>query len=555
MGKFQRIFVLFALVLCLTLTFSFPSIGRDATPTTPEEETEPLESVGAGIPVTLDGQELFLVRDGIDSLSPEERARAIMSRIEHIADDDTLALDKLTIKIDPDNNYPSIVLGDTAILTVTSQDAKLYKGNQLDLARAALEKIKTAIERYRVERQPEHLLQDGLYLAIATVVEFFLVAGVVFLSGRLFPAIERAIASLVPGIRFQGTELISPAQIGIFFRRLLQFFRLLLILVLVYFYLTFILRLFPWTKPFGDSFLNYFVQTTERIVEGFAGYLPNLFFIIAIGAVTYYTLTVIKPFFTAIEKRTLVINGFYADWARPTYNIVKFLTIALAAVIAFPYLPGFNSPAFQGASVFLGVLFSLGSTSAIANIVGGVILIYTRAFQIGDRISIKDITGEVIEKTLLVTRIRTATNKIVTLPNSLLLNTDLSNFSVSQRELNHPLLLQTKVTLRYEIPWRIVHETLLKAALATDHLLAEPEPFVLQISLDEFYVTYQLNAYTDRPNSTMPTYSGLHQNIQDQCKAIGITIVAPNYSSIVEDSSKNTDKYAAVGYINGAENS
>ncbi|MFM6056901.1 MAG: mechanosensitive ion channel family protein, partial [Microcystis aeruginosa] len=300
----------------------------------------------------------------------------------------------------------------------------------------------------------------------------------------------------------------------------------------LYFYLTFILRLFPWTRKFGDGFLQYFFRALEVFSQEIAKYLPNIFIILLVVFITHYLLRAIRPFFTALERENLVIHGFYPDWAKPTYNLLSLLIIALAIVIAFPYLPGFNSPAFQGVSVFLGVLFSLGSTSAIANVVGGIILIYTRSFQLGDKISIGDVIGDVIEKGLLVTRIRTPSNKIITIPNSSLLNTNVINFSVSQREFKEPLILQTTVTLGYDLPWRKVHATLKEAALATQFIVSEPAPFVLQTSLDDFYVSYQLNAYTDHPNKMVYIYSELHQNIQDKCNEVGIEIMSPHYKAL-----------------------
>jgi small-conductance mechanosensitive channel len=330
----------------------------------------------------------------------------------------------------------------------------------------------------------------------------------------------------------QNFEIISSNTIGRLVLRLLQIFRTLAILTFLYFYMTFVLRLFPWTRKFGDDFLQYFFQILDFFAQETAKYLPNIFVILLIIIITYYLLRVIRPFFTAIERETLVIHGFYPDWAKPTYNLLSLLIIALATVIAFPYLPGFNSPAFQGVSVFLGVLFSLGSTSAIANVVGGVILIYTRSFQLGDKISIGDVIGDVIEKGLLVTRIRTPANRIITIPNSSLSNTNVINFSVSQREFEQPLILQTTVTLGYDLPWRKVHATLKEAALATQLIVSEPAPFVLQTSLDDFYVSYQLNAYTDHPKRMVHIYSELHQNIQDKCNEVGIEIMSPHYNAL-----------------------
>jgi len=530
MKKIWRYLGLFCLVLLLTLSPIF-MIAAQNNPAKQGQET-PLETLGEVFPVMLDNQELFTIRQGIGSFSAQERAKSITDRIEKIADDDALSPEDLTIKIDPEDKNPSIILGDTVIATITSKDAKLHAVSQEVLAERALAKMKAAIVRYRQERQPDNLFKDAVLTVSATLATVLIFWVIIFISSRVFPQIQRLITSLVPGVVFQNFEIISSQTIGIFSLRVLQFIRTLIILTILYFYLTFVLRLFPWTRKFGDGFLQYFFSALEVFSQEIAKYLPNIFIILLIIFITHYLLRAIKPFFTALERENLVIHGFYPDWAKPTYNLLSLLIIALAIVIAFPYLPGFNSPAFQGVSVFLGVLFSLGSTSAIANVVGGIILIYTRSFQLGDKISIGDVIGDVIEKGLLVTRIRTPANRIITIPNSSLLNTNVINFSVSQREFKQPLILQTTVTLGYDLPWRKVHATLKEAALATKFIVSEPAPFVLQTSLDDFYVSYQLNAYTDHPSKMVYIYSELHQNIQDKCNEVGIEIMSPHYKAL-----------------------
>ncbi|ACK67788.1 MscS Mechanosensitive ion channel [Rippkaea orientalis PCC 8801] len=532
MKRFRNILVGFCLALFLVLGFSITGYARQQTPNPSPSPQTTLETLGEGFPVILDGYTLFQVHHGTGSLNAEERARALSRRIERIASDDSLSPNDLTIRVDPADNSPSIILGDKVILTVTPQDAKLYQETQTKIANRALGEVKTAIERYRIARQADHLLRGAIHTAIATGVLYLLITAILFLSGRIFPAIRRTIISLVPGWRIQNFEILSPEKIGNIVLQILKFLRLLVILTLVCFYLTFVLRLFPWTRQFGDNFLTTFLNTLDLVAKQIAIYLPNLLVVAIITAITYYVLKTIRPFFTAIERGNLRFQGFYPDWAQPTYFILKFLIIALAAVLAFPYLPGFDSPAFQGVSVFLGILFSLGSTSVIANIVGGVILIYTRAFQLRDVISIGDVTGDVIEKTLLVTRIRTPTNRIVTIPNSALLNTNVVNFSVSQREFDRPLILQTTITLGYDLPWRKVHAVLIEAALKTEHILRDPAPFVLQASLDDFSVAYQVNAYTDHPQLFPIIYSELHQNMQDKCNEAGIEILSPNYFAL-----------------------
>jgi small-conductance mechanosensitive channel len=258
--------------------------------------------------------------------------------------------------------------------------------------------------------------------------------------------------------------------------------------------------------------------------------LPNLFFLAAIVVVAYYVTRFVKFLFIQVARGALTLPGFYPDWAMPTYKIARFLIAAFTLVVAFPYLPGSSSPAFQGVSIFFGLLFSLGSSSAIGNIVAGVVLTYTRAFQLGDRVKVGDTVGDVIEKTLLVTRIRTIKNVEIAIPNAMVLSSHIINFSSSAKE--EGLILNTTVTIGYDAPWRTVHQLLMDAALATENVLQEPKPFVLQTALNDFYVSYEINAYTDRPSAMAGTYSQLHQNIQDAFNKAGVEIMSPHYSAL-----------------------
>jgi len=196
-------------------------------------------------------------------------------------------------------------------------------------------------------------------------------------------------------------------------------------------------------------------------------------------------------------------------------------------IVIFPYLPGSESPVFQGVSVFLGIIFSLGSSSVISNMVAGLVMTYMRPFQIGDRIKIGDIIGYVIEKTPFVTRIKTPKQEYITVPNSNILSGNVVNYSTSKE--NDGIILHTTVTIGYDVPWRQVHEELIKAAIKTRDINSEPKPFVLQTSLDDFYVSYQLNAFSDDPNEQPRIYSELHQNIQDGFNESGIEILSPHY--------------------------
>jgi small-conductance mechanosensitive channel len=252
--------------------------------------------------------------------------------------------------------------------------------------------------------------------------------------------------------------------------------------------------------------------------------------IAVIIVVTRYILKVIALFFSGITRGAITFAGFHRDWAEPTYKIVRFLVIVFAAIAIFPYIPGSQSEGFRGISVFLGLLISLGSAASIGNIVAGIVLTYMRPFQVGDRVQIADTTGDVMEKTLLVTRIRTIKNVDVTIPNAMVLGSHLSNYSSSSKD--HGLILHTSVTIGYDAPWQEVHELLIAAARSTMHILAKPEPFVLQTSLNDFYVTYEINAYTDQPNLMATIYAELHQHIQDTFNEAGLEIMSPHYTQI-----------------------
>ncbi|WNF14786.1 mechanosensitive ion channel family protein [Microcystis aeruginosa] len=523
MKKIGHTLVIFVVVLLLTLTS--PLLGIAQNPTQPENRID-------GFPVMLDGKPLFFIRRGVSSFSAEERANAITRRIERIAQNDSIPIENLTIEQIPDDNSLYLSVDQEVILTVTKQDAKAYRSTPELLAQQALQKIQVAIAQYRQDRKPEQLLKNIIYTVISSFAFLIISFAVIKISGKLFPFIRRLIESLTPGIKIGNVEIISSSKISFFWLRFLRIIRLFFLFLLLFNYATFVLRLFPWTRVFGESILGYFYQSLELVLSSIGQYLPNAFIIAIIIFITYYLIRLIKPFFTAIERGNLVIPGFYTDWAKPTYNLLLVIIIALAAIVAFPYLPGFDSPAFRGVSVFLGLLLSLGSTSAIANVIGGIILIYTRAFRIGDHIQVGEVIGDLIEKNFLVIRICTPTNKIITIPNSSLLSSNVINFSISSRELNRNLIIQTTITLGYDLPWRKAHKTLIEAALETEHILKEPAPFVLQTSLDNFYISYQLNAYTNQPNLMVIIYSELHQNIQDKCNEAGIEILSPSYTSL-----------------------
>ncbi len=510
------------------------------------QDVAPVNNSIDGTPVMLAGEELFVIQARVGSFSAAERAQAVTQRIEAFANNGTVSVEAL--KVEDQEYSTSIAAGDKLLFTITEADAKAAGKSRSLLAREYTSHLQTVIQQYRQERSSKSILFGVLYTVLATIVLLVLLT----LLGRAFARLlSRRAASAetrLPALRIQNFELLSAEQVVSLVTRLLKWLRLLLGLGLISIYFTLVLSLFPWTKHLGATIVGHLLEALNGFWVGFLSYLPNLFVIAFVAVVVHYILRLTRLLFGQLG-RDQTFSWFYPEWAEPTQKIITVLVIALAAVVAFPYLPGSKSPAFQGVSLFLGLLISLGSSSAISNMVAGVILIYTRAFKAGDRIKVGDAIGDVVEKTLLVTQLRTIKNVVITIPNSAVLNSQVINYSaLSQTET--PLILHTTVTLGYDVPWRKVHETLIGAAHASQHILTTPAPFVLQTSLDDFYVSYELNAYTKQPAIMAKIYSELHQNIQDKCNEVGIEILSPHYRA-VRDGNQNTipENYLPSDYI------
>lgn len=296
-------------------------------------------------------------------------------------------------------------------------------------------------------------------------------------------------------------------------------------------YLPFVFSFIPETKEIADTIFAYVMKPVNFLIGGFLDFLPGFFFIIVIIFVTKYLLKFLKYLTGELEKEAVRLDGFHADWAKPTFNLVRIVIIAFAAIICFPYIPGSGSDAFKGVSLFFGVLFSLGSTAAISNIVAGVVITYMRPFKVGDRVEIGNTVGDVTERSLLVTRVKTIKNLDVTVPNSTILGNHIINFSKNAAE-EVGVILHTSVTIGYDVPSGDVIQALVKGAKNTQMILQKPEPFVLVKSLDDFYINYEINCHTKHPEKSAVIYSYLHESIKNELHNAGIEILSPHYNAV-----------------------
>ncbi|MDX2178007.1 MAG: mechanosensitive ion channel family protein [Bryobacteraceae bacterium] len=294
--------------------------------------------------------------------------------------------------------------------------------------------------------------------------------------------------------------------------------------------LTFTLRQFPATREMSGAWVGWFRDPVLLLWASFVAYLPSLAFLVVWTTFIYFLIRAMGLFARWISVGAIAIPGFHPEWAEPTKRILAFLTGAFGLVVAFPYLPGGQSPAFQGVSLFIGVLVSIGSGSVIGNVVSGIVLTYTRAFRIGDRVKIGDHIGDVLEKSVWVTRIRTIKNEDIVIPHSQVLSTAVVNYT--QAKERGGLILHTTVTIGYDAPWPKVHQVMIDAALRTEGILRQPSPFVFQTALNDYNVSYEINAYTDRPSEMARIYSDLHRHLQDTFNESGIEILSPTYNQL-----------------------
>ena len=511
--------IVIAVCLILSIIIASVSLAQSGQQITSSEEPDTKVA-----PIRIDDMVLFYVR-GIKAFPAGDRAEAIEERIKKLAADPAVEIDSITSvesKMSTD-----LVADGRPIMSIFDVDASLEGVPRQILAKAYITKLRTSIEKYRKDRITESLIKNALFALLATVIFIVSLKLLLWLLRKLNAVIESRYKAKIHALHIQSLEFIHAERIWTTLTGAVKVIRLVLTFVLLYFYLHVVLSLFPWTRLLAANLLGYALVPLQIMGKALVKYIPNLIFIVIFVIIMRYVLKAIQMFFAAIESESIKFAGFDKDWAKPTYKAVRLLMIVLAAVVIYPHVPGSDSPAFKGISIFLGVLFSLGSSSAISNIIAGYTMTYRRAFKVGDRIKVDDITGDVTEIRLLVTHLRTIKNEEIIIPNSKILNSEVVNYSTFARD--RGLILHTTVGIGYEVPWRQVDAMMNLAAERTPRLLREPKPFVLQKSLGDFAVTYELNVYVDNPHGMAQIYSELHKNILDAFNEHGVQIMTPAY--------------------------
>lgn len=484
-----------------------------------------LRSITTGMAVVVNGDTLFHIYTNRGGLTPQQRAVQTAARIESTGKRYGVRPDSVFILSEEFTS--DIMYENEVILSLTAKDA-LWIG----MTRDELAEYYQAII---IDTLHELKDQYGLMRLLRRILLFVLLiaaqAGLIWLTNsgykKLRLKLERSKHRFLKPLYIKDYEFLSTAREEKIMFFLLNILRWFVIIIQLLITIPILFSIFPQTEDLARTLFSYILIPVKSMGRSIIDYIPNIFSIVVIWLVIKYVIKGVGYLAGEIENERLRISGFYPDWAQPTFSIFRFLMYAFMIALIYPLLPGSDSMVFQGISVFVGLIVSLGSSTAIGNLVSGIIITYMRPFKIGDRIKIQDIIGNVIEKTPIVTRIRTLKNEIITIPNSMIMNSQTTNLSESARTIG--LIIHLDTTVGYETPWRQVHELLVEAAVKTDGVIKKPHPFVLETSFDDFYITYQINAYIEDADRLSAITTALRQNIQDIFKEAGLSIMSPHF--------------------------
>lgn len=475
-------------------------------------------------PVKVDGKILFSVR-GISYYTAEQRAAAISNRISEAAADPKISSDSLKIVVDTDHS--SIYAGTRFLMQVYDADADVEQVTRETLAMVIRQNIADAIELYRINRSRPVLIKRSINALGALVLLAVILLLIFWLYRSISKGLEHRFKTRVDTLENKSFSLIQANQLWKIYHLLARVLKIIITVLLITFTINYILGLFPWTNNVANYLLKLLVDPVVSIGQSFLRFLPDLVFLVAIYLVTRYLIKLSKLLFIGLSDGKMTIKGFDAEWAMPSFRIFRIFVIIFAVIVAYPYIPGSGTSAFKGISVFIGVLFSLGSSSFISNLIAGYTMTYRGAFKKGDLIQVGDKSGYVEEKAVLDTRLLSIQNEEIIIPNSVLLNSNIINYTTKAKASS--LIIHTSVGIGYETPWRLVDAMLKLAADRTEGLLKHPSPFVLKRSLSDFAINYEINAYSDDASRMHFIYTALHQNILDVFNENNVQIMTPAY--------------------------
>lgn len=486
-----------------------------------------LRAVTPGVAVVVEKDTLFRIFASRGGYSAADRAEAVSEILTKIGEDRRIRSDSVYL-LDNDG-FVDIMYGDKVILSVTEQDGLWCATTQQQLAEIYKPIIEDKIRLMKEENSFWQILKRAALFVLVLFGQYLILKLINYFFRRLRRRIIRFKNQRMRPLVVRDYELLNTRRLGRMLIALSNILRYIVLLLLFIFTVPILFSIFPQTEDLALRIFSYIVDPIKMVVKAIVDYIPNLFIIAIIWYCVRYIVKGLHYISNEIQSEKLKISGFYPDWAEPTFNIIRFLLYAFMIAMIYPYLPGSESGVFQGISVFVGLIVSLGSSTVISNFIAGFVITYMRPFKKGDFIKVNETIGNVIEKSPFVTRLRTIKNEVVTIPNSFIISSNTVNYSASARQ--YGLIIHTMLTMGYDVPWRKVHQLLIDAALHTPGVMEHPVPFVLETELNDNYMCYQINAYIKNADDLPVIMSDLHQNIQDYFTEAGIELFAPHHFS------------------------
>ena len=513
----------------LLVILVFGSLASTAAAQSVADAAQALRPVeGAVEPATLvvNNRPIVTLRGMFLGRTPQQRVEAARLRIASALDAETEGSITATTILEGS----LIALGGQMLLVITPQDFDELAGESVEgQAQAAVAALDLALAE-RLELRDTRRMVWAIGRAIVALLVFLaLLAGV----RRLYAVIDRVLdrrADLLAGkTTIHGFALLTPMQLLTVLRRAAQAALAAIVLFGAYVWLAFVLRQFPFTRPWGEQLGGFLFGSIKAVLGTMISWIPGLFVAALIVVVTRWITGLVTAFFTAVEEGRVTMPEALVETANPTRRIANAVLWMLALVMIYPYLPGSNSPVFKGISVFVGLVVSLGGSGVVGQYLSGLVIMYSRALRVGDYVRFAEHEGVVVALGMLSTKLRTNKREEVNIPNNLLVSTTTKNFS--RLAGTEGVILYTTITIGYDAPWRQIHAMLIEAARRTPGLHAEPPPFVNQTALSDFYVEYQLNAHLERPEKRIRVLADLHANIQDVFNEHGVQIMSPHYEA------------------------
>lgn len=494
-------------------------------------EIDRIKAITQGAPVVLNNDTLFKVYARVGQYSAFDRANSAHKNILSLYESPFFIPDSL--KVENNFNTEIITYNGKIIIGINEFDALWESTTPNELAETFKTIISNKIQEQRAKNSLKFkLIRAGEFLLILLIVAL-IIRIVNKLTKKLKEKLFKENSLIGDGLKVKNNQVFKRQQLITFISKVIDLLKNVLFLIIIFSALPLALKVFPSTSAWAIEVQKIILEPIKSLLDSLVSYLPELVKIIFILILGRYTLKLLRYFAFEIGKGAITIKGFYKEWAKPTYLIVRFLFIVFLLIIIFPYLPGSGTTAFQGVSVFLGILISIGSSSAISNAVAGIVITYMRPFQLKDWIKSGSITGVVIEKNALVTRLKTINNEDITIPNSTILTGATVNFSSIGKQ--NGLSISTQISVRYVYDEDLITDLLIVSAKKTIGVTDKIKPYVFQISLNDNNATYEINAITFEPERMYHIKSDLIRNIHTTFKENNISLKSVQFIDIIEN--------------------